>query len=540
MAGIFCLLGVLGSGCGSGDARSSAASGPAAPIPPDRATLPQISLPDLSKISPSAQSQLREGHAALLAKMQAGVPDIELGTAYGELGKLLMAAGYRDVAEACFQNAERVAVSDARWPYYLGHLNYASGDSPKAAASFERALQLRPDDAVTLLWLGRADLDRGRYADAGRRFERALSLQPRSASALLGLGEVALAKQEYGRAVQYLEQALSIDAKAGVIHYSLGMAYRGLGDVVKAESHLRQRNSARVQLSDPLMDEIVTLLETAMAYEIRGREALEKGEWTAATEFFRKGVELAPDEPSLRHKLGTALAASGDTRGAIRQFEDVVRRWPTFAKGHYSLGIILAGSGRHREAADRFTAALKNDPSDVQARLQLAEALRADGRFEDSLRHYDQAAELDPRIADAHFGHAMALVRLNRYREARDRLSHAMQVFPDQPGFAHAAARLLAAAPDEDARDGQRALTILAKLLRERPATIAMAETMAMALAEVGQYGEAAKWQRGAIADALRSGVSGGAPRMAESLKLYEQGRPSRMAPGDERAFVGL
>ena len=535
------VLALLASGCAGEKAALPPAAADAAMASLESATMPPVVLPDLSSISASARNQLRDAYASLLTTKDAAVTtDSDRARAYGELGKLLMATGYRDSAEACFLNAQTLDRDEIRWPYYLGHVHYASGDSAKAAASFERALRVRPDDLPTLVWLGRAELDRGRPAEAERRFEKALTLQPRAPSALFGLGQVALAKQDYARAVHYLEEALAVDSRAGAIHYSLAMAYRGTGDVAKAEAHLRQRSARKNDLPDPLMDQVDTLLNTAVAYEIRGREALDNGEWPAAAEYFRKGIELAPDEPSLRHKLGTALALSGDTPGATRQFEQVAKRWPGFAKGQYSLGVILASNRRYREAVERFVAALRSDPTDVQARLQLAAALRASGRFDAALDHYQQVVGLDPRLAEARFGQAMALVCLKRYQEARDRFVEAMQVFPDQPGFAHATARLLAAAPDARARDGRRAVEILHALLGGRQPSIALAETMAMALAEAGRYGDAITWQREAIAAAKEIGSRDVLPRMAENLTLYEHGKPCRTPWGDEMAFVTL
>lgn len=511
------------------------------PLAADRASLPVVSLPDLSSISPSAQSQLRSAYAALQDSMREPTrSDVDLGTAHGEVGKLLMAAGYRDSAEAAFVNAQALARDEIRWPYYLGHLHYADGDAAAAGACFARALELRPDDVLSLIWLGRTELDRGRPVDAEPRFQKALKIETRSAAALLGLGQAALARQDYARAVQLLEQASAIDAKAGPVQYSLGMAYRGAGDVVRAEAHLARRSAVKVQLNDPLMEELDMLLETPMAFELRGKQALDRGEWGAAAAHFRKGIELAPDEPSLRHKLGTALAMSGDRAGAIDEFETVVRRWPAFTQGQYSLGVVLAGSGRRQEAVDRFLMALKSDSKDAQVLLQLVETLRASGRSEASLPYYQRASEVDPRLAEARFGYVLALVRLQRYVEARDHLDQAMKVFSDQPGFAHAAARLLAAAPDDRVRDGARALSIMKGLLDDRPASTALAETMAMALAEAGQYQEAVKWQRAAIDLARKSGFSDLVPGLEEKLAQYERGKPWRRPWGDEIAFVTL
>ena len=539
-------LAVSAAGCRSegqpGTAGSSSDVTPAqAPAGVQRTAPPFVSLPDLSTISGSAREQLREAYAALEAlRQRAGASDDEIGAAYGELGKLLMAAKYRDAAAASFLNAEARSPADARWPYYLGHVHQAAGEPDEAAAAFARALRLRPDDVPALVWLGRMEFDRGRPAEAARHFERALVLQPGSAAALLGLGQVALARQEYARAVDYLERGLAIESGAGTIRYALGMAYRGLGDSGRAESHLRRRNADPVALRDPLMEEIDALLETAIAYEIRGGQALDRGDWAAAADHFRQAIELAPGDPSPRHKLATALAMGGDARAALQQMETLVRRWPAFAPGQFSLGVMFASSGRHREAADHFAAAARSDPSHVQARLQLAGSLRASGRFEAAIASYREAVELDPRVAPAYFGQAMALVQLRRFREAADLLARASRTFPGEAGFAHAMARLLAAAPDDAVRDGRHALELVEGLIGGRRASLPQAETMAMALAEVGRYGEAAKWQREAIAGARQAGLADLLPRMEDNLRRYERGEPCRTPWGAEIAYATL
>ena len=236
-----------------------------------------------------------------------------------------MAAEYREAAEQCLLTAEALVPTEARWPYYLALLYKDLGDATKSLASFERAVKLQPDDLPTLIWLGSAYLDQGRAGEAEPLFTKAQSLQPRSVPVLFGLGRAALAKQEYSRAVDYLEQALALDPRARVIHYPLAMAYRGMGNLEQADAHLRQRAPGEIHPPDPLREQLDLLIESAIAYEVRGAHALDAGEWDAAAEYFRKGVALAPTEPSLRHKLGTALAMTGDTEGAARQFEECGR-----------------------------------------------------------------------------------------------------------------------------------------------------------------------------------------------------------------------
>ena len=366
----------------------------------------------------------------------------DLARAYGDIGNLLLAAEYFDAAEPFYLNAEALAPDEMRWPYYLGHVYMARAQPTKAIASFERVLRLRSGDVATIVWLGNVYLDQGQPDLAEQRFAQALALQPRTVSALFGLGRAAMAKREYSRAIDQFEQVLAADPRASIAHYPLALAYRQVGDTAKAEAHLGQQGDVEVGPPDPLMAELRELLHGAVAEENRGIRALNAGDFATAAEHFRKGVELAPDNPSLRHKLGTALSLMGDTRSAFDQFQETIRRSPNFAQSHYSLGVILAASGRYPEAAERFSAAVRYEPNYVEARVQLADTLRRMGQQDRALAEYRAVLAIDPRVAEARFGYAMALVGLRRYRDAHDALSEAVRLYPNEPRFAEALTRL--------------------------------------------------------------------------------------------------
>src|SRR5262249_39206113 len=155
---------------------------------------------------------------------------------------------------------------------------------------------------------------------------------------------------DYARAAERLEQALAMAPSQPAIHYPLAMAYRGLGQMDKADAHMRARAPGEIRPPDPLMLELETVLESAIAYEVRGAKALDDRDWTGAAASFRKGIELAPGEPSLHHKLGTALFLGSDTNGAASEFAEALRLSPTFAKAHYSLGVLLGASGKTTDA----------------------------------------------------------------------------------------------------------------------------------------------------------------------------------------------
>lgn len=104
-----------------------------------------------------------------------------------------------------------------------------------------------------------------------------------------------------------------------------------------------------------------------------------------------------------------------------------------------------------------------------------------------------------------------------------------MREHPEHSLFAHALARLLAGAPDPDVRDGERALRVMEQLPPDQR-QVDGGETMAMVLAELGRFEEAAASQRQALAAAARTGQAGGGGRrgMAERLALYERRAPWR------------
>jgi tetratricopeptide (TPR) repeat protein len=514
---------------------------------PSRPALLQVSLPDLSRSDPNVQAQARELHASLTRQLEnRRASSADLSIAFGKLGMLLQAAEYYDAAEPCYRNAQTLSPEEVRWPYFLGHLQMSKGETEKAEISFKRALELQPDQLATLVWLGRLYLDEGRPDEAEQMFAKALSLAPRTVSALAGLGRAALAKKEYARAVKSLEEALAIDPNSDSLHSPLAIAYRGLGELDKAEPHLRQWRNSDILVPDPLKQELDLLLESGLSYELRGVRALEAKDFPTAAANFRRGMELSQDNTmlrrSLQHKLGTALFMTGDLRGARDQFEEVVRQSPvsgldeSAAKAHFSLAVLMMSSGDRKAAIEHFSAALKYQPNYVEAHVGLADALSRSGRVAESLPHYREALAINPRAAQAWMGSAMALVRAGRYQEARDQLGEAMQLQSDHPEFAHALARLLAAAPDDRVRDGPRSLELVQELFKNDKSTN-LGETMAMALAEVGEYKRAAAIQRGVMAAAEKAGLQQDVQRMAGNLRLYEQGQPSRTPFADDDPF---
>jgi len=515
--------------CAACSPSSSGPDGAGTPAARGSAELRPVALPDVSKAVPSVQRQIQEHHATL-AKLiddrSTGV--LELSNAFGEMGKLLMAAQIYDAAEPCFLNAQTLNTADYRWPYYLAQLYRAQGELPKALDRFERAIALQPEDVSTLVWLGEIYLQQGRPEAAEPQFTKALALQPASVSARYGLGRTALARNDASRAVTYLEEVLQRDPKASSAHYPLSLAYAALGNTQKADEHLRLRANREILPSDPLMVDLENLLESPQTHETLGIRALEREDWPAAADEFRKGLVLAPDSAALHHRLGATLSMMGDKAGARQQFETAVKLSPDYFLAQYSLGVLDQAEGKHAQAVARFAEALRARPIYTEARLRMASSLRRIGRHADALSAYQQVLSNQADATEAVLGYSMTLVQIGRSRDARDRLTAAVQGGgADALVFKSALARLLATSPDDSVRDGAQAMRFVQELI-EHGRTLELGETMAMALAAVGEYDRAAMVQRDLLKGARANNVTAVIPRLSANLARYERGEPCR------------
>ena len=543
---------------------AGAAARPAAgpQTPPDAPPPEACVLPDLSRMHPAVQAQLGDAWRALAAPESAGgggappptadrvqsaaaaastraggpavspTADPRRGEARGALGMLLLAADYPDAAGRCLRRAARLAPGEFRWPYYLGHAFMRLGDLDGAVDSFERALRIDPEDVAALVWLMHAQVDRDRPDEAERLLARARALHPNTQAVLYQGGRAALAAGNHAEAVKRLEAALRLNPAATVIHYPLAMAWRGAGDLDRARDHLA-RGGARtggrtaaggaVAFPDPLMAAVYTMLRSPQSHRDLGLQAAERGDWPEAVRQLGRGVEMAPDNAVMRLNLGTALIRVGEAPAALVQLEAAVRLDPGFAAAHFLIGTLFERSGRDAEAVERYTAAATSDASLSVAHLRLGDALRRTGRFEAALLRYRKI-----QGEQARFGEAMALVRLGRYVEALQTLGAAGERYPAEPSFPHAMARLLAAAPDAAVRDGRRALELAEGLAAAGHRTAGVAETTAMAMAELGRFGEAVEWQSRAMEVAASAARPDVARAMTANLARYQGGEPCR------------
>ena len=485
--------------------------------------------PDLSATEPAVRDLLAETRAELdeLMVTDGGERSQALGAAMGKQGKLYHAHGFLEAAEACYLNAEMLAPHELAWPYLLGRLYRQRGQPELAEPKWQQVLELRPGHLPTLLGLGHLRREQGRLQEAAVGFDEALRRDDRSAAAWIGLGRVALARDDFQASVDALERALKLSPSATEIYYPLGLAYRGLGRMEEARSFLARRGTVAAPIADPLMEEIKAL-ETGMRLHLnRGNSEFAAERFEDAARSFKKAVEADPQSVLARMNLAAALTRLGDSAGALEHTQRSLELESDHARANFGMATLLARQGRDQDSIEFYRRAVQKDPSYQDAHFNFANALRRLGRYDEAARHFQEVIQLEPHHAHSRLGLALSLAQAKEWRRAMAVVEESYALLDGHDVAADALVRMLSACPVTELRDGRRALSV-AQGLFERSKTLNHLESLAMALAEVGDFKRAVEYQSTAVEAAKKSGSPMVQRRAAKALERYQRGQPGR------------
>ena len=495
---------------------------------------------------------------------------------------LLDLGGFEDAAEECRRILELDPGHSAAY-LGLGRIEFEAGRFERAIEHFTRALDGQPEGSAIHHRIGLALRRLGRREEAADHLARnqqipvsyadplysAMQALNVSRRALFARGTEAIRTGNPELALVAFEAALRALPDDPETLFNVAMALIDLGDKPAAEERLREAIALDPEYREPRFNLALMLAE---------RNDMEEAE-----RHFRRATEIDPDDLDARTRWGDALARLGRTDdaievltavlavdaalpaaqlalGAARQAEGNVEaarkalnRVLEAAPGaprerseaHYRLAALLEAEaaetiGRRpagdddAEAESHLREALELDPDFAEAHVLLGRLLGQQERYAEAAGHFARALVQNPSNPGWHRDRAMALLLARRYAAARGALTSARRALAnsaDDPVVAAEhldtlLARLLATSPDSQIRNGREALAIAQRLMTNRP-SIEHAETLAMALAEVGGFARAAEVQSQLIAEVERRGGSA-TDGQRQRLESYLAGEPVR------------
>jgi tetratricopeptide (TPR) repeat protein len=185
------------------------------------------------------------------------------------------------------------------------------------------------------------------------------------------------------------------------------------------------RNAAGARRPDAANAELVE------AYRNQAKSLLDQRHYAEAEPLVREALRLAPDDPDLLNKLGSALWEQGWPDKSESFFARAVELKPDDWVIRNNLGLALWDQGRPAEAAECYRQVLRLNPAANDARMNLGVVLSDLGRFEEAFEHLQEAVRVDPTSPDCIQNLGMTLGRMGRWNEALEHYDRALDLRPD-------------------------------------------------------------------------------------------------------------
>jgi len=142
--------------------------------------------------------------------------------------------------------------------------------------------------------------------------------------------------------------------------------------------------------------------------DLEAEEAISKG----SLEAWRKGL-------------------AGDIDGAVKQLEDLNKKYPKAITVRFMIGQVLERGGRKAEAVKYYRDAVRQSQFNLMYLFKLAESLRTTGDSKGAVRTYKDLLALDPNFVPAKIGLAKSLWQLDKNSpEARTQVEESLALDP--------------------------------------------------------------------------------------------------------------
>jgi tetratricopeptide (TPR) repeat protein len=267
----------------------------------------------------------------------------------------------------------------------------------------------------------------------------------------VGRGYEALKQDRYEAAVSEFRAALELDPKLVLrARFPLAVA---LFELHQFDQARREFETVRLEVGD----------HSNILYYL-GRLDLESRNFAGAITGLSKAVEKPPF-PDTAYYLGFAYFKQGDLPAAEKWLEEAARLNARDARIPYQLGFVYRKQGREQDASKAFALSdelhLREDtegklrlecaqkleqglreeahavceklydPDNAEKLMTLGTIYGQHGDLEAALKPLRRAAELAPQSPQMQYNLSLAYFQLNRFREARAPLAHAIQRWPD-------------------------------------------------------------------------------------------------------------
>ena len=226
------------------------------------------------------------------------------------------------------------------------------------------------------------------WRDSESLFRRTTETSPQSARSYFLLGAVLLEQRKFAEAAVSFETGLAILPNHVGAQMSLGQAYAGSDDPVRAERVYRA-----VMASSPADDVKDALLTATLD---AGQRLARDGDFPAARELYERAIELDPRHPEALNNLGLILEREGDAATARRHYREALAADGNYVPALLNLGSVQMSAGELADAEASYRRAVDLAPESYEAYNSLGIALARQGKLEEAEASFRRALAIDP------------------------------------------------------------------------------------------------------------------------------------------------
>jgi tetratricopeptide (TPR) repeat protein len=422
--------------------------------------------PSQADLVPANLSRLDPNVIALVEQQMTRIKSQpRAGASYAELGMIYEANILWPDARRAYAVAVDLEPTSTWWRFHLAVATRTAGETEEALRLLRDLTAEHPELAPAQQRLGEALTEVGELTEAAAAYQRVTDLLPGSPEGYHGLGEVRLLQRDYAAARELLERAVALDPRYRGSRYALGLAYRGLGLLEKAQRELAlgvdaspryltdplakqirdyavnrpaRRNTAAAMLHGGRPEQAALLLEQVLNEQPGNATDLnnlaiaymrmERFDEARAT--LEEARQIAPEKFSTWLNLSSLAMRNGDPGAAVMFAEGAVERAPTMAQTHVALAMAEAELGNLERTAAALQRALQLDARDPQTHGMLAEVCVQLGRLELAERHFQSVLALVPDSLTGILGLGRLYLQQGRLDRAGAMLARASELAP--------------------------------------------------------------------------------------------------------------
>lgn len=422
-------------------------------------------------------SQLRTLALADLEKAVEAQPD--LGEAHLLIARLqALPRGDREKAFAAMDKAIAAFEEDKKKKSEVLALRAGMrNNAEKRMADLNEAIEVDPTNSDALRIRGALRVQAGEYEQGLADLVKVLEENPEDVGAHRAAAEALASLDKFDEALAHLNKSIDLNKDADA------------GYILRARLYARHEkdDEAEKDLNEAIKRNPRSLAGLLMRAEVRARMK----KFKLAEGDIDRALELRPGLPPAILLRAGIYAAQEKYLPAIRDLQQL----------------------------------LKNDPDNVEVRLQIAAFYSADKRPSLAIETLTEVLADAPENWQALRSRGDAFLSIGKQKEAIEDYEAAIKIHQENDGLYNNLAWVLATSPDDNVRDGKRAIELAKKACELTDYKAAhILSTLAAGYAETGDFETAKQWS----AKAVEMGDEDVKEELQAELDSYKEKKPWR------------